>query len=383
MQPSDTTVRAVPPRGRLGPFRLSQLLAAEAAVLAVVAGLTRGPIPTLIAALLAAALLLIFFSRREHRWWTEHRLMSRALRLRRAARLDTRAGPILALLRTVGPGLTVRDLPSTDDGPPTGVARDDAGWFSIVALDPATGPVPLDALVTVLGTTDQPGLVLELVTTTIPAPNPEVHPASPAASSYRQLLESTPIPAFRETSISVRVDARTLAEALLDHSADPESAAALSAALARRVVTSLRRTGITGRVLTAAETITTLARSCDIEPGSPVDETWTHWRSARLVHRTYWLKTWPAQATEIAPLFAWAATAPAAQTSVALILKAAGPDVSVRAFIRLATHPDTDTTSLEHVLLNGARDAGAELHPLDGEQGPATYATAPTGGGAG
>ncbi len=133
-----------------------------------------------------------------------------------------------------------------------------------------------------------------------------------------------------------------------------------------------------------------LARSCDVEAGSlaegtQVDEEWTHWRSARLVHRTYWVKTWPTSAGEIGSLFAWAATAPAAQTNVALVLNAAadGDDVAVRAFIRLATRPDADLAALDRVLVEGVKRVGAELSPLDGEHGPAAYATAPTGGGAG
>ncbi|WP_309238726.1 type VII secretion protein EccE [Actinoplanes aureus] len=394
----------MPRRGHLGPLSLAQILVAEASLLALVAAVTQGPGPTLIAGSIAAALLLIFFARRQHRWWLEHRRIAGDHRRRRAARLDTRAGPVLAALRTVAPGLTVRDITGPEEGSAAvGVARDEAGWFSVVVLDPGTpiqpdaAPIPLDALIGIVAATEQPGVVLELVTHTVPAPSPDVHPASPAGSSYRQLVEAVspaPVPAHRESSISVRVDAQALAEALLDHTADPETAAELVAGLGRKVATSLRRLGVTGRVLDAGELLALLARSCDVEtPADSLDEAWTHWRSARLVHRTYWLKTWPASATEIGSLFAWAATAPAAQTSVALVLTAGGSqrrsdaapgeDIAVRAFIRLATRPDADLAALDRVLLDGVRRAGAELQPLDGEHGPAAYATAPTGGGAG
>jgi type VII secretion protein EccE len=393
---AEASVRAVPRRGHLGPLSLAQILVAEVSLVALVAAATQGPGPILIAALGAAALLLIFFARRQHRWWLEHRRIARDHRRRRAARLDTRAGSVLAALRTVAPGLGVRDIaPAEEGGAAVGVARDEAGWFSVVVLDqaapvqPDLAPIPLDSLVGILAGTEQPGVVLELVTHTVPAPSPDVHPASPAGSSYRQLVEAVspaPVPAHRESSISVRVDAHTLAEALLDHTADPETAAELVAGLARKVSTNLRRLGVTGRVLDAGELLALLARSCDVDtppPGEGLDEAWTHWRSARLVHRTYWLKTWPGSATEIGSLFAWAATAPAAQTSVALVLTAGGDDVAVRAFIRLATRPDADLAALDRVLLEGVRRAGAELQPLDGEHGPAAYATAPTGGGAG
>ena len=394
-RPAEPTVRAVPKKGHLGPFTVAQILVAEASLLAIAASFTQTPLAVIASGGAAAALLIIFFSRRQHRWWLEHRQVARDHRRRRAARLDQRSGPVLAALRTIAPGLTVRDVPAptaaaVDDT--VGVARDEAGWFSVVGLDPAAAPVPLDTLIGALTGTGQPGLVLELVTHTVPAPSPDVPAASPSGASYRQLVDtigSGPFPAFRESSISVRIDARTLAEALLDHTADPEAAATLVAGLARKVVTGLRRLGVTGRALDADALLALLARSCDVEPwalaeGPGVDEAWGHWRSARLIHRTYWLKTWPAAATEIGSLFGWAATAPAAQTSVALVLDAgAGDEVAVRAFIRLATRPDADLAALDRVLQEGVRRAGGELLALDGEQGPAAYATAPTGGGAG
>ncbi|MEV4275874.1 type VII secretion protein EccE [Actinoplanes xinjiangensis] len=391
--PPPVPVRAVPRRGHLGSLSLAQILVAEGVLLVLAASLAAGPAVLLAAGAASAALLFAFFSRRQNRWWLEHRQVARDHRRRRAARIDARPGPVLAALRTVAPGLTVQDVTASDGT--VGVARDEAGWFSVVMLDPAAAPLPLDALLGILAGTGQPGLVLELVTHTVPAPSPDVPAASPSGASYRRLTEATgagPVPSYRESSVSIRVDARALAEALLDHTADPEAAATLVAGLARKLVTSLRRLGVTGRALDTERLLALLARSCDVEPwaladGPGVDEAWTHWRSARLVHRTYWLHTWPASATEIGSLFAWASTAPAAQTSVALVLGAssphAGDDVPVRAFIRLATRPDADLRALDRVLVEGVRRAGGELQPLDGEQGPAAYATAPTGGGAG
>ncbi|ATO80897.1 Otogelin [Actinoplanes sp. SE50] len=395
---ADAGVRAIPRRGQVGPLSLTQIVVAEVAVLATIAAALQGPIPALVTGVAGLILIIVFFARQQGRWWLEHRQIARHHARRRAAAPETGAGPVLAALRTIAPGLAVRDM-TAQDGARAGVAKDEAGWFSVVALTPAApvhhdaAPIPLDALVSVLAATEQPGVVLELVTHTVPAPSPDVHASSPAVSSYRQLVESLspePVPAHRESTISVRVDARVLAEALHDHTADLETAAALVAGLGRKVATSLRRIGIACRVLDADELLAALARSCDVEAGSlaegaQVDEDWTHWSSARLIHRTYWVKTWPTSAGEIGSLFAWAATAPAAQTSVALVLNAAadGEDVAVRAFIRLATRPDADLGALDRVLLEGVKRVGAELQPLDGEHGPAAYATAPTGGGAG
>ncbi|WP_307798052.1 type VII secretion protein EccE [Actinoplanes flavus] len=389
-RPPEGVVRAVPRRGHLGPFSLAQIVAAEAAALALVFAVTQDVATLLVTVAGAAAVMLVFFSRRQHRWWLEHRRVAAEHRRRRAARRDPRSGPVLAALRSVAPGLTVRDVTAADGT--VGVARDEAGWYSVVAVGPAVTEMPLDALAGTLAGTGQPGLVMELVTHTVPAPSPDVPAASPSGASYRQLVESVsagPVPAYRETSISVRIDAQALAEALLDHTADPEAAATLVAGLGRKVAANLRRLGIAGKPLDADQLLALLARSCDVEPwaladGPGVDEAWTHWRSARLIHRTYWLQTWPASAAEIGSLFAWAATAPAAQTSVALLLRAGdGDEVAVRAFIRMATRPDADLAALDRVLQEGVRRAGGALLPLDGEQGPAAYATAPTGGGAG
>ena len=390
-------VRPVRRAGHLGALSVGQIVIAEIAVLLAGAEAARGPLPGLIAGVAAAAIIVILFARRRHRWWLEDRLIAWRHRRRRRAAADTGVPATLAALQAVAPGLSVRDVPAPD-GARVGVARDAMGWYSVVALTSTApvhreaAPIPLDALVGVLAATDQPGVLLQLAIHTVPAPRLDVHPSSPAGMSYRQLvrtLSPVPVPAHRESSVSVRVDAHRLAEALLNHNADPEAAAALVASLGRKVATSLRRLGIPCRVLNTDELVAMLARSCDVEPGvtaggAEVREEWTRWHSARLVHRTFWLKTWPSSAAAISALLNSAATIPAAQTSVALILDPSGEDdVAVRALIRLAAPPDNDFAALEGTLREGVKRIGGELQPLDGEQGPAVYATAPTGGGAG
>lgn len=390
-------VKPIPRPGHLGTLSVTQIVVAEAVVLVTAAVATRGPVPGLIAGAASLAVLAVVFARRHRRWWLEDLVISWRHRRRRAAARDTGAGAVLSALRTIAPGLAVRDV-TAPDGARVGVARDEAGWFSVVALTPTAAvhseaaPIPLDTLVTVLAANEQPGVVLQLVTHTVPAPGPDLHPASPAGGSYRMLVDSLAragVPAHRESAVCVRIDARTFAEALLDHTADPETAAALVASLSRRVATSLRRIGVACRVLDTDELLGALARSCDLESAvlgdaTQVTEDWTGWRSARLVHRTYWMKTWPQSAGQFGTLAEWVGGLRAAQTSIAIVLDPAeGDDVAVRAFVRVAAAPDDDFGALEKVLLSGAESLGAELLPLDGEQGPAVYATAPTGGGAG
>lgn len=394
--PSDVAeVRPVRRTGHLGAFSVGQIIVAEAALLGAGAAAAQGLTPGLIGGAGAAALLGVVFARRHGRWWLEDRLIAWRHRRRRTGPAGASGGPIRAL-HAVAPGLAVRDV-SAPDGARVGVARDDAGWYSLVALTPTApvhqeaGPVPLDTLTEVLAATGQPGVVLQMVTHTVPAPGLDVHPSSPAGASYRQLagsLSPVPVPAHHESAVVVRVDARTLAEALLDHTADPEAAATLVASLGRKVATSLRRFGIGCRVLDADEVVATLIRSCDVASAAgeavQVREEWTRWHSARLSHRTFWLKTWPGTTAAISDLLTWVSATPAAQTSVSLVLDPSeGNDVTVRCLIRLAARQEDDPAALENVFVEGVKRFGGEVEPLDGEQGPAAYATAPTGGGAG
>jgi ESX secretion system protein EccE len=397
--PSDlprSPVKALRRPGHIGSLSITQIVVAEVAVLVFAAVATRGLVPGLIAGVAGAAVLLFAFARRRQRWWLEDRWVAWQHRRRQSAALDNGSGPMLAALRTLAPGFSVRDV-STADGIRAGVARDEAGWFTVVALTPTApmhreaAPIPVDALVRVLAEADQPGVVLQLVTHTVPAPSLGLHPASLAGSSYRQLtglFGPVSMPAHRESAVAVRLDARILAEALLDHTTDLDAAAALVASLGRRVATSLRRLGISSQVLDAEEVLRTMGRYCDLEAGvlgdtNQVREEWSEWHSARLAHRTYWLKTWPSSAEEIGPLFEWVAAIPAAQSTVTLILDPSGEDeVAARALIRVAAPPEALANVTEN-LTAGVRRAGGELFPLDGEQGPGVYATAPTGGGAG
>jgi hypothetical protein len=58
-----------------------------------------------------------------------------------------------------------------------------------------------------------------------------------------------------------------------------------------------------------------------------------------------------------------------------------GDTVDLRCVVRVAA-PPKELAGVVQAVEKGARLAGARLFPLDGEQGPAAYASAPTGGGA-
>lgn len=383
--------------GHLGPIHIVQLLLVEAALVAIAAVSPLGAIAAAVVGLVSILALVAVLARHKGRWWLESRMMTRAFRRRRqeAERAARGDDPRLAALRTLAPGLVVENVPSADGGR-VGVARDDAGWYAVAALSGNTpledfaGDLPLATLTDALAEADQPGTVLQLVTHTLPAPSIDTHPSSPAGHSYRQLMAqfgTTPLPADQAVWIVIRLEARSLAESLgADHS-DLEQAPVVVAALVRRVTKTLSRVGIAHRVLDADAVIAALARSCDLEPGSPraepvrPQENWAEWQSATLAHRSYWIRSWPPPG-QVAALLTALNTAPAAVTSVSLVL-AQDDDgmLDLCGLVRVAA-PANELDQTCQAVTQTVRQARADLFQMDGEHGPAVYATAPTGGGA-
>jgi type VII secretion protein EccE len=376
--------------GHLGPLHVTQLLLAEAAIVAILVAFGRDPVVLVVAVLLGLLVLVVALGRRGGRWWLERRVMTWQFRRRRQARSPgTHKDPRLAALQWLAPGLAVEDL-AAPDGSQIGVARDDSGWFAVAALAPSAAmrddprpPLPLDTLVTALADADQPGAVVQVVTHTVPAPAGQ----DASGQSYRELLQRygpVAVPVDRATWIVVRLDARSLAEAGADLSGQGAQAPAVVAALLRRLVKALRRGAVPVQPLDREGLIDALARSCDLiaaDPSTPVRprEEWDAWHSGRLAHRSYWVRGWPS-VTQITALLDWLATAPAALTSVVVILAPQGDDIDMRCLTRVAAAPE-QLASVCDAVTRGARLAHAQLFELDGEQGPAVYASAPTGGG--
>ena len=388
------TLEPRPRHHHLGPVHLLQLLVIEGVLLAVLAMTNLGPVAMAAAAVVGAALLVVVLGRRKRRWFVERRLMIWHYRRRRRGREATEhPDPRLSALRSLAPGLSVRDV-SAPDGSAVGVARDSAGWFAVAAAtttaamrDDPTAGLPLDRLARLLADAETPGAVLQVVTHTVPAPSLNIDRGCAAEQSYRELLHTVgaaPAPRDRVTWISLRVDARSIAE---DADGEDVQPPVIVATLIRRVVSTLRRTGRTWHVLDADGLLTALARSCDLDaaptPGmalKPVED-WTHWRSARLAHASYWISDWP-DAEHTGELLARLSEVPAALTSVAVAVTPVNDATDVRGLVRVAA-PPAALAQVTDGLVQTAAQSRAQLLRLDGEQAPAVYATAPTGGGVG
>jgi type VII secretion protein EccE len=236
-----------------------------------------------------------------------------------------------------------------------------------------------------------PGAILQIVTHTMPAPDApgkQASPASPASQSYQEVMwRAGParFPRDRVTWVVVRLDARTMAENSL--AAGPETQPpAIIGTLMRRLLSLLRRTGRPCRPLGASELLDALTRSCDLDPTGPEDppprppETWTSWRSGRLGHATFWVRDWPAVA-RVGALLEALSTAPAALSSVALIMAPDGEAIDLRCLVRVGATEDQLGTAVAG-FQRCAEQFQSHLLRLDGEHGPAAYASAPTGGGA-
>ena len=388
--------------GHLGPLHVTQLLLAEAVLVAVLP--PRSPTSPAVALVVAVAgaVLLLLRARPPPGPLVAGAAADGTRRTSGAAGAPppgrTATTPRLAALRTLAPGLVVENV-AVADGAQVGVARDDAGWYAVAALTPTAptrddpGGVPLDVLAAALADADQPGAVLQVVTQTVPAPSIDTHPSSPAGQSYRQLLArfgAAPVPADRETWVAVRLDARSLAEAVAGGGADLDAAPAVVAALVRRVAKSLRHVGVAHRLLDADAllgVLRPLVRPGAVDPtdGARRSRARSGPRGTRrgLAHRSFWIRGWPPvdQAVGAARLAVHRARGDDQRRADHGAGRATTRWSTCAAWYAWPRPPATWTRSARR--WSAAREqARAELFPLDGEQGPAVYASAPTGGGA-
>ncbi len=379
--------------GYLGRLHSMQLLVVEVAVLGALAGFAVGSLEGTVAALAALAVAVLTLTRWRGRWLLERRLLvSRYRRRKKQARAIGPATSVLSVLRRLAPDLDVENVP-IQGGAQVGVARDDAGWFAAAAVAPgviSAGSirVPLDLLAASVADADQAGAVVQVVTQAVPPGS--AAPANPAEHSYHQLLSmlgTATLPADHTTWVVVRIDAKGLAEAIGDHNADVSDAPVVTASLLRRLTTSLRQAGVSTTMLDADALVAFLGRACDPFPAPVADqgafqEKWSAWRSSQLAHRTFWIRDWP-PVRQAPAMFDAILAVPTAATTVSFVLD---PDhrtglVDLTALVRVSSTP-ADLSRACKAVQRTARTANADLFPLDGEQGPAAYATAPTGGGA-
>jgi type VII secretion protein EccE len=417
-------------RRRLPGPGVGQLVVAELVLFAVLAAVGRAPWLLAVVGVLAAATIAVLFARRRNRWWYEYGLLRVSFRrwTRRtreaAGPPPTPAGPAVdqrrAGLRELAPDLAVDEV--TERAGTFGLAHDATGWFAVVEVittpapnPPAQGPrpdgagpvVPLRALAELVDGSAQLSRV-QLVMHAAAAPVARLTAWSPAAASYRDVaarLAGPVPPSESRTWLAVRLDA---ADAVLAAETRGGGATgvrrALSTALGR-VGRVLSGAGLEYRMLDADGLLDALALSLGLaaQPGmppmpaptgpartgpAPAGHARTEHRWDRLVVDGYGqvcfeVTGWPPHGGR---LTAALAGLPAAWTTLSLVL---GPhsdltapgEVPLHGALRVAAAPDAIGPACE-ALDQAAYTQAVGLRRMDGEQGPAAYATAPTGGGA-
>ncbi|HEY3502788.1 MAG TPA: type VII secretion protein EccE [Actinocatenispora sp.] len=377
--------------GRIGGVSVLQLLVAEGVLVGVALVFLRHPIVGLIAIVLGILLLVLAFGRSGGRWWTETLALRWQYRRRRGVRPALAEDTRLTALRALTPDLVVRERTLQGDQDRIGVGQDGAGWFAVATVLPPAGirtqavaPLPVEKLIAVLAEAGQPGTVLQIVTHTMPAAGMLV--AGPAyADSYRELVgvAGEAPPQEQALWVAVRADAQTVARTVVDGAAT-DDVPAMVATLTRRVTKMLRRDGFRAEILDPDGLVDALITSSGLDAYDPhhatAREDWTAWYANGLAHATFWVRSWPGLPAAAAMLERLAAT-PAAFTSVTLILEPQETEISLRCLARVAAPAEVLAVSCQ-TLETAARQFGAELFRLDGEQAPAAYASAPSGGGA-
>lgn len=335
------------------------------------------PIWVSIVGLVCSALVIgVVWCRVGDRWLTDLVWGWWRYRRRRGRVGDDAAGDGVAELRELVPDLVVENI-TGGKGEQIGMGSDGAGWFAVFevlagdvpGLEPA---VPLAELTRVVGSEDQPGGVVQVVTQ--------------ASTSGRWMW------------VGVRLDADLVAESTLGNNSNDRGVdiPRALAELVRRIERVLRRVGLTVRLLDADGVTAALKLSCELlgarDRSRTAYETWRGWHSATLVHSCYWLRSWP-EPDRFPELLSTALTIPTATVSVAITVEphtisntagnsgADGGVGEVRCLLRVGS-PNGRHDQACFALQQCAELSGARIQRLDGEHAPAVYATAPTGGGA-
>jgi type VII secretion protein EccE len=353
--------------GRLGPVGLARLLAFEVVQLLVLYVLFQSVWALVAGAVLGALAIVVVFGRSGGRWWTESLGLWLRYRLRLGSAGGAQRDPRLVALSELAPGLLVEDI----DGPAgvtVGMGSDGAGWFAALEIPLAAGdgalpPVPLAALTRIAAEAEQSGVVMQVVA--------HSNPAADGTSREHAVW------------IVVRLDADAVAQSVID---DPDSSVDVPAVLielVRRVERLLRKRSLPAGILGADGLVDALTRSCDLWPEwgpARVREDWHAWRSARLSHGCFWLRSWPDH-ERVTWLLSALREIPTALVSISLLLEPVADGSSICCLVRVAAPADRYRHACDTVV--GIADrAGAKVSRLDGQHAPAVYASAPSGGGA-
>jgi len=421
--PAPVPVRIRPGPGRIGPFRLPQLILVELAAALVLIGSAADRIALTGCGVLAVALVALALPR-----WNglsaAEQLQARAQlrsRLRRTADhpVDPGTDPALVPVLECEPALRTVQHTVEREGRPArargerreiGMIGDGTFLTAVLRVEAPDEPLrplrgsrslPLPLLAAGLRVDDIVLDAVQVVQYTQPSPAPHLPEQSLAARGYRELPDGTRTPGLRLTWIAVRLDpelclravaarggGETGARRALQRAAD-QLAVRLAGAGLRATV--LDRAGLTSAVATAV-CANPLAAGGAARPGRRTSETVRAWRCDDRWHTTYWVGRWPGLTPSGGPDGSAAAvSAPdlvnllsgtsALGTSFSLTVRQE-PDgaVALTGQVRLTARGESELEQAARRLELRAGGAGAALVRLEHEQVPGVLATLPLGG---
>lgn len=341
--PRPSPRRPVPARRRLLGLSPTQLIAVELAALAVL--LTPRTAVALAATAGAAALVtLLAVGRWRGRWL--HERLALALDLRRRHRTGwDRGGPPAVLDRW-----EIVDEPGRA-GDPVAVLRDELGWSTLVAVEPAdllTGPDGTGDV-----TADPGGSVWEVLAGALVR-----EPVRPVAAQLVVHTRSGPAGPVRRWWVALRLDPSRSAAAIAERGGGRAGARHAARAATLRLVADLSVAGLTARPLSASQARAVLRLTAG--PFRDAAETRTGWRHGGATQRCYWARRVPGAATLTALT--------GAPGSVSTTLLAAPGAAAGRPV------PDRGVDCRILVRTTGAPGG---LSRLDGQHGPGLLATVP------
>lgn len=390
-------------RHLIGPFRVEQLVVAEAVLIAVLALLQRPLWQVVTGGVLGLLVLVAAFLGTGRRWWLGRvTLRSRYRRRLAAARPGQGGDQRLAVLRELSPVLTV-DV-AEQRGDRIGIGYDGLGWFAVaeVEVEARTGvlagpgrPLPLGTLARTLLDEEFGVSVIQLVTHTVPSMATAPGTVAPCQQSYRELVgrTGTTAPVAHQVQwVVVRLDAEDAADASAARGGGMDGLHRAIAAALMRCGKAINGDGRSCRTLDADELLDALVRSCGVigsgaRPGARrTSELWNRWHGDGLAHVGYWVRDWPLVRSGSGGMLADLLAGSGVQNSASVVFRRpdriaeAGeePTVDLHCVVRVMAEPAALPAACAGFDAAASR-AGFGLRSLDGEQAPAVYASAPTG----
>jgi type VII secretion protein EccE len=366
-------------------------VATEVLLAAVVVGAVRRDPAGLAVALLATAGLVLLLARTGGRpLWRELAVRAAAGRRRRGLDDDApdAAAAVLGPLAPLAPSVAVTSV-DLRPGRPLGVLADAGGWTAVVALgadedvlDPAGPPpvLPGEVIADALAVDDVRLAAVQVLVHVRTAPDPQLPAAAPAATAYGELPPPA-VPADRQAYVVLRLEPATGGDAVTARGGGTTGAARALRRVALRLTDRLESAGITAGPVAAqgvADVVALLAKT----GAGAVTETRTALRTAGGEHTTWRVEAWPDAPFPAGTLAGVVAAVPAATTTLALTVSAAGDGLAVRAHVRTTDVSPEAAARSAQALRAGCEGAGLRLRRLDGEHGPGLLATLPRTAGA-